>query len=95
MLPQQLLAKIDHIITLSEEDSIPTVRPSLILYTLNKSYQYGRLTCYNEVHMGEASVKALGNFDTSFKKFLSSRMVGEEDRAMEELETCKRLLSEP
>ena len=43
--------------------------------------------------MGEASVQALGNFDTSFKKFLSSRMVGEEDRAMEEIETCRRLLS--
>ena len=91
-MPQQLLAKIDHVISLAEKDSIPTA--SAVLDLLSKGYKYGHWVSQFWFGLGQTSKKALDDFDTAFKRYLSNRMVEEEDQSKEELERCEHLAGE-
>ena len=44
--------------------------------------------------MHETSVRALDNCDAAFKRFLLKRIITEEDKAKEELESCERFAGE-
>ena len=84
---QQLISKIDKVISLAGKDDIPTTNVSALLELLSKAYKYGHSVSQEGFTLCEASVKALDNCDAAFKRFLSRRMIGEEEQAEEELES--------
>ena len=93
-VPQQLLSKIDQVISLADQDTIPTAKVSTLLDILSKAYKYGRSVSQDMFSMHETSVRALDNCDAAFKRFLSRRMIKEEDQAKEELGSCERFAGE-
>ena len=88
-MPQQLLTKIDRIISLAEEGSIPTTKFSTLFELLSRAHQYSCSATQDKFSLSEASAAALDNCDAAFKRFLLSRLAEEEDRAKEELESCE------
>ena len=93
-VPQQLLSKIDHVITLTEKDGISTAKISALLELLSKAYKYGRSVSQDIFSLHEASVKALDNCDAAFKTYLSSRMINDESQAKKEMESCENFAGE-
>ena len=87
-VPQQLLSKIDHIISLAEKNDISTAKVSALLELLSSAYEYGCSVSQDRCSLHEASLKALENCDLAFKGFVSSRRMEEEDQAKKDLESC-------
>ena len=74
-MPQQLLSKIDHIISLAEEDSIPTTKVSDLLTLVIKIYKHGHSASQDKFSMHGASGKVLDKCDAAFKKVSSSEVI--------------------
>ena len=89
---QQLLSKIDHAISLAEKDGIPTIKLSALLELLSKAYNYSHSVSQKEFTLCGASVTALDNCDAAFKRFVSKRLMKEDDQAKEELVNCKHFV---
>ena len=89
-ISQQLLSKIDHVLSLTERDNISTSKVSTLLNLLSKAYKYSCSVTQDLFSLHGASVKALDNSDSSFKRFLSRRMTKDNNRAKEELMSCEQ-----
>ena len=88
-MPQGLITKIDRAISLAEKDSISTVQLAALVDLLNKAFKYSSSVSQERFSLHEASVTALNNCDAALKRFLSSRLMKEEEQAKEELESCE------
>ena len=93
-VPQQLLSKIDHVFSLVEKSDISIQRLSTLLELLSKACKYSQSVSQNGYSLREASVAALNNCDAAFKRYLSSRMMEDEDQAKKELESCEHFAGE-
>ena len=62
-----------------------------MLHSVIKAYKYGRSVSQDRFTLQEDSVKTLDDFDVAFKRFLSSKIIDEVERAREELGRCERL----
>ena len=80
-IPHQLLAKINHVLSLAHTHNLPTVSPTKVLNHLDLAYQYGRLVPHTP---------ALDEYGTAFKSYLNSLVEGEEDRTRVELRKCEQ-----
>ena len=80
-IPHQLLAKIDHVLSLAHTHNLPTVTPTKVLKHLDVAYQYGRLVPHTP---------ALDEYGAAFKSYLNSLVEGEEDRTRGELKRCEQ-----
>ena len=81
----QLLAKIDHVLSLANTHNLPTITPTQVLNHLDLAYQYGRL-----VPTSDPQTPALDEYDRAFKRYLKSVVEGENDRIREELKKCEK-----
>ena len=89
-VPQQLLSKVNHVISLAEREQITTTKISALLGLLNKAIQYCCSVSQDRLSLHEASAVALKNFDAAFNRFLR-KIVEEGGQAKEELKTCELL----
>ena len=77
-IPRQLLAKIDHTLSLAHTHNLPTVTPTQVFNHLELAYRYGR-------HLVPSDTPAQDEYDKAFTIYLKSLVEGEEDRTREEL----------
>ena len=92
-VPQQLLSKVDHIISLAEEDSIPTTKVSDLLTLIIKIYgtqiyRHGHSASQDKFSMRGASGNVLDKCDAAFEKVPSSGVIKKSDQAKGVLESC-------
>ena len=80
-ISHQLLAKIDHVLSLAHTHNLPTVTPTKVFNHLDLAYKYGRRVPHTP---------ALDEYGTAFKSYLNSLVEGEEDRIREELKKCEQ-----
>ena len=81
VIPRQLLAKIDHVLSLAHTHDLPTITPTQVLNHLDLAYHYGRLVPHTS---------ALDEYDRAFKNYLKSSKERDEDRMKEELKKCEQ-----
>jgi len=85
---QQFLVKIDRVFSLIEEHRISTERILAFLTLLSKACKYICTTSQDEFSLHETSM--LDNFDAAFRRFLSRKMLKDDDGAREELQSCEQ-----
>ena len=81
----QLLAKIDHVLSLANTHKLPTIKPTEVLNHLDLAYQYGQLVSTSDSH----GTPALNEYDRAFERYLKSLVEGEKDRTREDLKKCE------
>ena len=87
-IPLQLLAKIDHTLSLAHTHNLPTVTPTQVFNNLELAYRYGRLVpnVYYDSH-----TPAMDEYDKAFTIYLKTLTNTEhEDRTREELKKCEQ-----
>ena len=87
-VPQQLLSKIDCIISLAEESRIQTTKVYDLLTLLSKVYKYSHSASQDKLSLCEASASAvdLDKCDAGFKKVPLGRL---DDQAKGAPESCE------
>ena len=85
-IPLQLLAKIDHTLSLAHTHNLPTVTPTQVFNHLELAYQYGRLV--PNVYY-DSRTPALDEYDKAFTIYLRSLAEKKEYGMKYELKKCE------
>ena len=86
-IPRQLLAKIDHTLSLAHTHNLPTVTPTQVFNHLELAYRYGRLV--PNVYY-DSRTPALDEYKKAFTIYLKSLAEKKEDGTKEELKKCEQ-----
>ena len=83
-IPIQLLAKIDHTLSLAQRHNLSTITSTEVFGHLQLAFQYGRLIS------ADLHSSVLEKYDRAFTSYLRTLVEGEEEKVREDLKKCKR-----